>query len=200
MKIIIIEGTDNVGKDTVIKRLEKEFINCAVIHCEKPPHANSKDMALFQQSSFTKLMGDTLYQYTAYKRLGIGDEFALIHNRSWYGEYVYGCMYRDNDPKFVKHMIRSLETIITKVIEPIDICYITLLSDNMEFLARNEDGSSLSSGKIDLMEKETQRFKEIHDYSIIKNKHIVYVNNGTMFRDANDIYNEILSYINVPSL
>jgi hypothetical protein len=70
----------------------------------------------------------------------------------------------------------------------------------MEFLARNEDGLSLSSGKIDLMEKETQRFKEIHDYSIIKNKHIVYVNNGTMFRDANDIYNEILSYINVPSL
>lgn len=200
MKIIIIEGTDNVGKDTVIRRLEKEFINCATIHCEKPPHAPSKEMALYQQSSFIKLMGDTLYQHVAYKHLGIGDEFALIHNRSWYGEYVYGCMYRDNDPKFVKHMIRTLETIITKTVEPIDICYITLLSDNMDFLVRNEDGLSLSNGKKDLMHEETERFKEIHDYSIIKNKHIVYVNNGTMFRDPNDIYNEVIGHINNPNV
>lgn len=196
MKIIIIEGTDNVGKDTVIKRLESEFINCAVIHCEKPPHGTSKEQALFQQSSFINIMGNTLYQYIAYQKLGVGDEIAMIHNRSWYGEYVYGCMYRDNDPTFVKHMIKTLETALVNSIKPEDLCFITLLSDNMDFLSRNEDGLSLSSGKQDLIKLETERFKEIHKESIIKNKHIVYVNNGNNFRPHDDIYNEVLGYIN----
>jgi thymidylate kinase len=196
MKIIIIEGTDNVGKDTVIKRLEAEFINCAVVHCEKPPHATSKEQALYQQSSFINLMANTLYQYIAYSKLGIGDEFAMIHNRSWYGEYVYGCMYRDNDPTFVKHMIKTLETALNNSIKPNDLCFITLLSDNMEFLSRNEDGLSLSSGKQDLIKLETERFKEIHNASIIKNKHIVYVNDGNKFRHPDDIYKEVLGYIN----
>jgi thymidylate kinase len=196
MKIIIIEGTDNVGKDTIINRLEKEFINCAIVHCEKPPVASSKEMALYQQGEFIRLMGNTLYQYIAYNKMGVGDTFAMIHNRSWYGEYVYGCMYRDNDPKFVKHMIASLETALINSIKPSDLCFITLLSNNMEFLVRNEDGLSLSSGKKDLIEQETNRFIEIHNQSLIKNKHIVYVNDGNKFRSHEDIYNEVLSYVN----
>ena len=196
MKVIIIEGTDNVGKDTIINRLQQEYINCAIVHCERPPVASSKDMALYQQNEFIRLMGNTLYQYIAYKNLGIGDEFAMIHNRSWYGEYVYGCMYRENDPKFVKHMIKTLETGLINSIKETDLCFITLLSDNMEFLSKNEDGYSISQGRMELIAKETERFKEIHNESIIKNKHIVYVNDGNKFRPHNDIYNEILSYIN----
>lgn len=196
MKIIIIEGTDNVGKDTIINRLQQEFINCAVIHCERPPVATPKEMALYQQNEFIHLMGNTLYQYIAYTTLNVGDTFGLIHNRSWYGEYVYGCMYRENDDKFVKHMIRSLETALINSIKPEDLYFITLLSDNMEFLSRNEDGLSISRGEIDNMYKETERFKDIYNYSLIKNKHVVYVNNGINFRPHDEIYNEILSFIN----
>ena len=66
----------------------------------------------------------------------------------------------------------------------------------MEFLSRNEDGLSISRGEIDNMYKETERFKDIYNYSLIKNKHIVYVNNGINFRPHDEIYNEILSFIN----
>jgi hypothetical protein len=66
----------------------------------------------------------------------------------------------------------------------------------MEFLSRNEDGLSLSNGKIELIEQETKRFEEIYNFSFIKNKHIVYVNNGIQFRSHDEIYNEILSFIN----
>lgn len=196
MKIIIIEGTDNVGKDTVINRLQKEFISCPIIHSEKPPVGSNKDMAAFQQTSFCFLLGDTLFQYVTVSKMGIGDEFALIHNRSWYGEYVYGCLYRDNNPKIVKNMIHTLETILTNTVKEDDLCFITLLADDMDFLSRNEDGLSMSGGKQELIKIETDRFKEIFNDSIIKNKHIVYVNDGSEFRHPDDIYNEVLSYVN----
>jgi uncharacterized FlaG/YvyC family protein len=71
-----------------------------------------------------------------------------------------------------------------------------LLSNNTEFLSRNEDGLSLSDGKIELIAEETKRFEEIHKSSIIANKHIIYVNNGINFRPHDEIYNEVISFIN----
>ena len=88
-------------------------------------------------------------------------------------------------------MIFNLELLLNKNIREDDIVYITLLSDNIDFLVRNDDGLSLSDAKKELIAEETKRFEEIHKLSTIKNKHIVYVNNGTEFRDKDDIYNEV---------
>ena len=187
MKIVIIEGTDNVGKDTIINRLNTDF-NCNIFHCEKPP-VSIEDAAEYQEKYFNRLKNLTIAEYKS-KMFD-----CLIHNRSWYGEYVYGCMYRNNNSEDVIKLINKLEYFLLEDVNFNDICYITLLSDNMEFLSRNEDGLSLSSGKEDLIKEETERFKSIFEHSIIPNKHIVYVNNGNKFRDKDDIYNEILSYI-----
>jgi hypothetical protein len=65
----------------------------------------------------------------------------------------------------------------------------------MDFLVRNDDGLSLSDAKKELIEEETRRFEKIYILSTIKNKHIVYVNNGDKFRDKDDIYNEVKKYI-----
>lgn len=196
MKVIIIEGTDNVGKDTVINRLTYEFNNSNIYHCEKPKGTTPDEQAKEQELSFVDLLGKTLYEYTITNNYDVeGDCYCLIHNRSWYGEYVYGCMYRNNNPSVVKNMIYSLEQILTKVVKEDDLCFITLLSDNADFLVRNDDGLSISNADKGKIIHETQRFEEIFKDSIIKNKHIVYVNNGDKFRDKDDIYNEILGYI-----
>lgn len=196
MKVIIIEGTDNVGKDTVINRLTYEFNNSNIYHCEKPKSKTYIDQAQEQELSFVDLLGKTLYEYTITNDYDAnGDSYCLIHNRSWYGEYVYGCMYRNNDPVFVKRMINSLEKILTKTVKEEDLCFITLLSDNADFLVRNDDGLSISNADKGKIIHETHRFEDIYKESIIKNKHIVYVNNGDKFRDKDAIYNEILSYI-----
>lgn len=192
MKVIIIEGTDNVGKDTVIEQLSYEFTDTTIHHCEKPKSSKPEKAAQQQKDLFIKLMGNTVYFA---KENENKESICLIHNRSWYGEYVYGCMYRDNNPEQVKQMINMLEKCLTAVIKPEDLCFITLLSDNADFLVRNDDGLSISNADKGKIIHETQRFEEIYKESIIKNKHIVYVNDGDNFRPKEDIFNEILEYI-----
>lgn len=201
MKLLIIEGTDNVGKDTIINQLKNDFNYYKIYHCEKPSdyenltkHQKNLLQADEQKNNFIKLMSHTIYDYISCDIMDNKNPI-IIHNRSWYGEYVYGCLYRNNSEYEVKQMIKNLELSILKVIPQEDIYFITLLSDNMNFLSKNEDGKSLSEGDIYKMEIETNRFKEIHNLSLFKNKCIIYVNDGESFKDKNEIYNKIINFI-----
>ena len=82
-KLIIIEGTDNVGKDTVINQLLDKYKDAKVYHCEKPKSNDAKEAAKEQYNSFLSLA----------KENSISKDTIIIHNRSWYGEYVYGVKY-----------------------------------------------------------------------------------------------------------
>ena len=61
MKTVIIEGTDNVGKDTIINRLTEEFKHNVVIHCEKPENDTPWNQSLKQENTFAKLLGENIY-------------------------------------------------------------------------------------------------------------------------------------------
>lgn len=189
MKILIIEGTDNVGKDTVINHIAKNYNNTQIIHSQKPKENTPEKQFLEQQNTFYRLAINNQIDYIDKKY------DMIIHNRSWYGEYVYGCLYRNADETAVKKMISLCEVNLLYNVNPEDVCFIMLLSSSSDFLMRNEDGLSISEGKCDLIEKETKRFREIFNYSSIPNKHIVYVNDGNKFRDKEDIYNEIMKHI-----
>ena len=191
MKIVIIEGTDNTGKDTVIKELTNIYPDSFVYHCGKPTSNIPEQQIKEQEIFFNSLCEKTINYYKKNKE----NNNLLIHNRSWYGEYVYGCLYRNNSETNVKKMIKSLEEELLKNVDKNDICYITLLSDNMDFLVLHEDGLSISKAKKELIKKETNRFKEIYENSIIPNKHIIYVNNNLKFKNKQDIIKEILMYI-----
>ena len=52
MKILIIEGTDNVGKDTVIKRIAENYNNTQIIHSQKPNEDTPEKQFLEQQNTF----------------------------------------------------------------------------------------------------------------------------------------------------
>lgn len=187
MKVVIVEGTDNVGKDTVINRIANDFENAIIYHCEKPKSTTPEEQAAEQEAEFAKLAGYSRYCANKYKN-GV-----YIHNRSAYGEYVYGCMYRNNNEQDVVNMIWNFEKSLG---EDIDVRLIVLLSDSVDFLVKNDDGLSISNAKKELIEEETHRFEEIFCLSKLKHKKLVYVNRGDKFREKDDIYNEISNFIN----
>lgn len=182
-KLIIIEGIDNVGKDTIINYLLTKYKNAKIYHCEKPKSKNNKEAAKEQYNLFLNL---------AKENVNNNDE-VIIHNRSWYGEYVYGVKYRNNNENEVKKSILEFENIILENID--DVSFILLLSDNMDFAIKNDDGLSISQAKKELIEDEAKRFEEIFKFSTIPNKKIIYVNNGENWRTKEEIINELLEQI-----
>ena len=182
-KLIIIEGTDNVGKDTVINKLLDRYKDAKVYHCEKPKSKDAIEAAKEQYNYFLSLA----------KENSTNKDEIIIHNRSWYGEYVYGVKYRNNNDNEVKKSILEFEKIILNNID--DVCLIMLLSDNSDFLVKNDDGLSISKAKKELIEDETKRFEEIFKFSTIPNKCIVYVNDGENWKTKEEIINKVYGIV-----
>ena len=88
MKLIIIEGTDNTGKDTIISKLLEIYPTSTVIHCGKPI---TKKYSSQEQDELFKLYANNIVN-KLYDNTHI-----IIMNRSHIGEYVYGTMYRKRD-------------------------------------------------------------------------------------------------------
>lgn len=182
-KIIIIEGPDNCGKDTLISKLKDFYKDVRVIHAGVPTSENLFDFY------YSGLIHDTLDGY--YNSI----TNAVIHNRSTYGEYVYGPKYRNESKEFVEKLIHKLEVGQLKTfILSKDLYFILLTSSSPDLLVKNDDGLSYSSKKSDI-EDELQAFNDVFDKSLIENKKKVYVNNGSSFRDKDDIYKDVIDFI-----
>lgn len=189
MKIIIIEGTDNTGKDTVISKIIGSIAgrnsSLKIIHCSKPQSKDVKKAAMEQNKFFNDCVNNLIKDYKN------NEEDILLFNRSWYGEYVYGNIYRNRLNIELLDFIKNLEKSIIENINSNDIFYIQLLSSSSALLNRNEDNLSLSKGDEEKIKTETQRFIDIFNNSKLKNKKLVYVNNGDEFRSREEIWNDI---------
>lgn len=183
-KVIIVEGPDCVGKDMLISNLSNHYNNAVkVIHAGIPDNKNLHDYY------YKGLIHDTLDAYYAH------NYDAVIHNRSMYGEYVYGPKYRDEDRKEVAKLISDLELGQLKTfILSKELIFILLNSDNSDLLVKSSDGLSISNKKTDI-EDEMAAFDEVFDLSSIKNKKKIYVNNGDSFRSKESIVKEAIDFI-----
>ena len=186
MKIIIIEGPDNTGKNTLIHDLLEKNNITKVIHCSTPKV--SDDPLIYQRRYFIKLANECVFES---KSTDI-----IVFNRFYHGEYVYGQIYRDEDPKDILEMIEYIEQKLNYELDDIDLYYVQLLSSNTDMLINVDDGKSLSKASRQKIERELELFKEVFDKSTIKNKHIIYVNNGDQFRSRKDILDEFNDFIN----
>ena len=181
MKLIIIEGPDNCGKDSLIKKIEEQFLTCTIVHYTKPEN---------------KYIQNTIFRGYAYSIITKKyDTDVVILNRSHYGEYVYGCMYRGVSDKDAIEIISEIDDMYIN--NNVDAYYIQLMSTSPELLLRNEDFKSLSNGKLENISQEILRFTQIYDYSKLPKKKIIYVNDGDKFRDINEIHEEALKFIGV---
>lgn len=184
-KVIIIEGPDNCGKDTLINKLKLEFDNPIVIHAGIPD--SSTNLFEFYLNGLIHNTLDSFYDK---------EHDAIIHNRSMYGEFVYGPKYRRHMPSDVAEMIYKLETgQLRTFIFSDQLYFILLTSSDIDLLVNNDDGKSISNKKSDIQD-EIHAFDTIFNLSQIENKKRIYVNNGSKFRSKDDIYNEVLNFIN----
>ena len=96
MYLIIIEGTDNIGKDTLISRLIEDFETVTLIHCGSP-----KCICFTSHEQDTKFI-----KYANNIKNGLYDNTdVIIMNRSHIGEYVYGQLYRKRGANNIKTML-----------------------------------------------------------------------------------------------
>lgn len=202
-KVIIIEGPDRVGKDTLINKLSTEFTDTKVIHACAPTIKDSdkNDNKLFESrkvltiKELFKFYNDGIIHDTVSDYLH-GKLDAIIHNRSVYGEYVYGTKYRGMNKDDIAKLIYKLEMGSLRTYIPgSELYFILLTTNNVDLLNNNDDGNSFSKSKDDIQD-ELDLFKEIHNLSGIKKKKIIYVNNEDQFKSKDDIYNDVLNFIN----
>ena len=178
MKTIIIEGMDNTGKNTIIQKLMEKYSVVKIIHSGKPKSKTNEEAQIEQQQTFNNYANEVLNESKMTE--------AFIFNRAWYGEYVYGCIYREANPYMVLQMI----TYIENKLDNNETYLITLIADNAQFLVKNDDGLSLSN--VDLMKlgAEKERFIKVHNHSKLKKK-LITVNDGENFRPLEEIFSEI---------
>ena len=194
MKTIILEGTDRVGKSTLITGISEyhNYDNIIVRHCGKPPkHINKEDVYQWQMRCFIKeaVLADIL------KNMEIGEhryyENVVIYNRYYLGEYVYGIMFREYREEFIEHRLSEFES---QHIDLDNTKLITLVADP-EFLMSKEDGNSFSQ-TLEQKTKEVELFKIIHNKSLIKNKLLLKVDNDGEFLPKEQLLNTVLDFIN----
>lgn len=188
MKIIIIEGVDNTGKNTLIQSIIDNNKIVKLVHCDKPVVEPGDDPFEEQCRLFY------IHAYNAVQDKLRNDIDVIVFNRYYQGEYVYGQMYRNGDPNKIKQMISITEEYLLKNFDYDDIYYVQLTSTSVKLLQKNDDGKSLSNADTEKMLKELELFDDVYDFSILK-KHMILINNGDDFRTKEDILTEFNDFL-----
>ena len=121
-----------------------------------------------------------------------------ILDRAWYGEYVYGQIYRNADPARVLDMINTCNLMLGAT-----VFVVIQLTASPEFIVSHDDGLSFTSDS----QKEERLAKVAHEIELFDEcfermqggKHIIKVNvegDNLNYRNIEDIYNEIISKLN----
>ena len=184
-KFIIIEGTDNVGKDTqqdlIIKNMSDYVFH--KLQYSSLPFKEDKE----KHATYSKELYETMFQLMMKSKLGNkkGDlNINLIFNRSHLGETVYSPLYRGYSGDYVF----DIEKKYTKALRE-DLYLITLVNDPHTILKR-DDGKSFY-GNEEEVKAEVDGFSRAHRKSTIKNK--LLVNVGTM--SAIEVSNILIDFL-----
>jgi len=184
-KFIIIEGTDNVGKDTqqdlIIENMSDYVFH--KLHYSSLPFKNDKD----KHATYSKKLYETMFQLMMKSKLASkkGDlDIKLIFNRSHLGETVYSPLYRGYSGDYVF----DIEKKYTKALRE-DLYLITLVNDPHTILKR-DDGKSFY-GNEEEVKAEVDGFTRAHRKSTIKNK--LLINIGTM--SALEVSNILIDFL-----
>ena len=194
MKVVIIEGMDNTGKTTVIHGLMEKYNNVLYMHATKPKEIDPIKCAIEQKKYFHHMVESI--KNVEQSRFNVD---LIILDRSWLGEYVYGCLYRGNGDDYVKDMISECYDHLSRIGAGwYNLDFSTILyTASPEFCAKNDDGNSISEGRVEAIKKEGERFEEIIKSNIvIGKKGIINVENDGKFLSKEDILEMTLNIIN----
>jgi thymidylate kinase len=163
-KLIFVEGMDCSGKDTAIKNI-----------CNAFPKDNFHTLHYHAIKTRTAEESRERHEALYIEAFELVDRLRLtnfIFNRSHYGEYVYGYLYRDYaDPDYVFEMER--EPWCSHLFA--DACLLVLVNNDFDALLAREDGDSLSQGDRMRLVQEFERFYEVYVASAAKHKLLLNV-------------------------
>ena len=178
-KFIIIEGTDNVGKDTqqdlIIERLENLVFH--KLHYSSLPFRDDKQL----HATYSQKMYDDMFKLMMNSK---DKDINLIFNRSHLGETVYSPLYRGYSGDYVF----DIEKKYTKALR--ENLYLITLTNNPHTILKRDDGKSFY-GNEEEVKAEVDGFKRAHKLSTIKNKLHVHVGNMS----AIEVSHIILSFL-----
>jgi thymidylate kinase len=184
-KFIIIEGTDNVGKDTqqdlIIKNMSEHVFH--KLHYSALPFKDDKE----KHATYSKELYESMFLLMMKSKVAHqkGDtNINLIFNRSHLGETVYSPLYRGYSGDYVF----DIEKKFTKALRE-DLYLITLTNTPHNILKR-DDGKSFY-GNEEEVKAEIDGFKRAHKLSTIKNK--LHIDVGNM--SALEVSNIIIDFL-----
>lgn len=178
-KFIIIEGTDNTGKDTQ-QNLIIEKVNNLVfqkLHYSSLPFKDDKK----KHVSYSQKMYDDMFKLMIASK---DKDINLIFNRSHLGESVYSPLYREYSGDYVFDIEKRYVKQLRK-----ELYLITLTNDPHTILKR-DDGLSFYSNEEEI-KAEVDGFNRAHRLSKIKNKLKIHL--GTM--SAEEVSNIIIDFL-----
>ncbi len=175
--IIFIDGLDNVGKTTQIKRIINHF-NLDVfisIHHTAVKQKSAED-SIRQTGAYTRRVFSLARSLN-----GIGE--SLIADRCHLSEMVYSKLYRGYDGDYVLGIEREYLTLLREIV------LITLI-DTPENVVSRDDGLSFST-KLEDKRKEIDAFVSATNWSKISNKRVINIAG----KDEDAVFEEILGFL-----
>jgi len=178
-KFIIIEGTDNVGKDTqqnlIIEKLNNLIFH--KVHYSSLPFKNDVD----KHTSYSKQMYTDMFRMMNECK---DKDINIIFNRSHLGESVYSPLYRGYSGDYVFDIEKEYVNKLRKNL------YLITLTNDPQIIMSRDDGKSFY-GNEEEVKAEVDGFNRAHRLSKIKNK--LLVNIGTM--SAEDVSKIIIDFL-----
>ena len=191
MKLLLIEGPDRCGKNTLIKNLTSQAENYVVRH-----FGTAKGKTDFEKRNHQFQFFKKEFELSNLRpQLEMPDKERYprdiyIWNRAHLGEFVYGKMYRETHPE---SWVMQMETLFGLDLDP--SIYLLLLTAPPEFLCKRDDGQSFSAA-VDKRAHEITSFKQAFDTSKIINKMILDVSNGDEYLDQAIILDKVNKFLN----
>jgi len=179
-KFIIIEGTDNVGKDTqqnlIIERMSNYVFH--KLHYSSLPFRDDKQL----HATYSKKMYDDMFKLMMASK---DKDINLIFNRSHLGETVYSPLYRGYSGDYVFDIEKKYTTALRENL------YLITLTNNPHNILKRDDGKSFY-GNEEEVKAEIDGFNRAHKLSTIKNK--LHIDVGNM--SALEVSHLIISFLN----
>ena len=191
MKLLLIEGPDRCGKNTLIKNLVTQAENVVVRHFGSAKGKNDLEKRNFQYQFFKKefALANLRSQFEMPDKERYPRDI-WIWNRAHLGEFVYGKMYRETHPE---EWVMQMETLFGMDLDP--SVHLLLLTAPPEFLCKRDDGLSFSND-VEKKTAEILAFQNAYDQSKIINKTILDVTDGNDYLKEEIILQKVNEFLN----
>lgn len=185
--IILIEGSDRTGKDTLIDHLKYFYMFPPAVEIKSSKLNLLKGDSPLYHRYATEYYRAWFSSITELARSTSNSGSTIILNRGHISEFVYAYLYRTYSANFVW----TLETKFYKKVSHLHKIFLIVLTDNPQKLLQRDDGLSVSKNGARDVAKEQELFVDGFNRSKINSKIFIDIRNLT----TNDVAEKVISFI-----